>query len=191
MYIRKKIHTTNSKKRTSQYSGFTLIELLIVVAIVGILYAIVLSSLQKQRDNAYKSTTKDSFNQMNIALQQYLNQSNGVYPPDVARDLPAEIKEYLGKNDSDEWPSAPWPGSVFDWDNWDIGGQRVVQISVRFCPAGGPLSACRFPNEPWAANFGVNSAYYYCIEGACRSHSSEPITYPGYCVNCAVQPSGN
>ena len=164
--------------------GFTLIELLIVIAIIGVLSSIVIASLQSSRKRAYEVSAKNEINQLNNALQLYLNDTNGTYPPDVSRDLPAEIKVYLGSNNSSEWPKAPWPGSVYDWDNWIIGGQRVVQISIRFCPAGGGLSTCKFPNETWAQNFGVNSAYYYCLEGACRSHSAEPLNYPGYCANC-------
>jgi prepilin-type N-terminal cleavage/methylation domain-containing protein len=172
----------------SQTKGFTLVELLIVIAIIGVLASIVIASLNTSRKKAFKATTDGAFKQMDTALQFYLNDTGGTYPPDVARDLPAEIKQYLGSNDSDEWPTAPWPGSVFDWDNWNISGENVVQISVRFCPAGGPLAACKFPAEPWANGFDINSAYYYCIKGSCRAHASEPISYPGYCANCGTQP---
>ncbi len=176
------------KKPHQTENGFTLVELLVVITVIGILSSIVISSLNNSRKKAFKVTTDGAFKQMDTALQFYLNDTNGTYPPDVSRDLPAEIKQYLGSNDSDDWPSAPWPGSVFDWDNWNIGGENVVQISVRFCPAGGAISTCKFPAEAWAEDFDVNSAYYYCIKGSCRSHVSEPISYPGYCVNCGVQP---
>ncbi len=174
--------------KKSQTRGFTLVELLIVIAIIGVLASIIIASLNTSRKKAYKVTTDQALKQMVTALQLYLNDTNGTYPPDVSRNLPAEIKTYLGTNDGDEWPNAPWPGSVYDWDNWNIGGENVVQISVRFCPAGGPLSACKFPAEPWATGFGVNSAYYYCIKGSCRAHASEAISYPGYCANCGIQP---
>jgi hypothetical protein len=81
----------------------------------------------------------------------------------------------------------PSPGSYFDWENWnnpDIPGEKIYQISVRFCPAGGGLGTCKFPNEPWASGFGVDSAVYFCIYGSCRSHEGQPLAYPGYCVNC-------
>jgi prepilin-type N-terminal cleavage/methylation domain-containing protein len=176
-------------KKTKKFSckGFTLIELLVVIAIIAVLSSIIIPSLNSARKKAYENSAQDEIMSLQTALQMYLNDTNGVYPPDVARDLPAEIKTYLG-NEGHEWPKAPWPGSVYDWDNWTIDGQRVVQISIRFCPGGGPLSACQFPDEPWATGFGVNSAYYYCIEGACRPHVGEPINYPGYCANCTVQP---
>jgi prepilin-type N-terminal cleavage/methylation domain-containing protein len=164
--------------------GFTLIELLVVIAIVSLLSSIILTNLNKSRQNSYKSTADQAIAQMYLALQLYLNENNGVYPDDVGRNIPAEIKQYIGSNNVTDWPTAPWPGSVFDWDNWDISGENVIQISIRFCPAAGPLSECRFPNEPWANGFDINSAYYFCIKGSCRSHQSEPVNYPGYCVNC-------
>ena len=72
-----------------------------------------------------------------------------------------------------------------DYDSFNgSDGQLVVQISLRFCPIGGPLSACNFPTESWADGFQVNSSMYWCITGKCRPHPSESDTYPGYCLNC-------
>jgi prepilin-type N-terminal cleavage/methylation domain-containing protein len=172
--------------------GFTVLELLIVIAIIGILASVIIPSVNGGREKALKSRTLSELKTMATALELYRNDNNGNYPADVSRDLPPGLGAYLGGNQSAAWPDAPWPGSVYDWDNWDdpdYPGEKIYQISIRFCPAGGPLSACVFPPEPWAANFGVNSSYYYCIGGRCRAHLSEAYTYPGYCANCTVQPS--
>ena len=166
--------------------GFTLIELLVVIAIIGILSSIILVDLNRARERAYYARSLTELRSMATALELYYLDNNN-YPPDVSRNIPPGIGPYLGGNEVNGWPQAPWPGSVFDWENWDDPdhpGEKIYQISIRFCPAGGPLSACRFPNEPWAANFGVDSAVYYCVSGYCRSHASQPITYPGYCLNC-------
>lgn len=163
--------------------GFTLIELLVSLAIISILVTIVLSKTGQAREAAYLVRAKKELRVMVDALNIYLN-DNAPYPPDANRNIPPGIEKYLGTG---SWPNAPWPGSVYDWDNWDDpdnSGKKIVQISIRFCPVGGPLSACKFPPEPWAANFGINSSMYYCIEGACRAHISEATNYPAYCVNC-------
>ena len=170
--------------------GFTLIELLAVIAIIAILSAIVMNSNARVKEKTYLSRTNVELKSFAYALKMYAFEHNGVFPDDVNRDLPAGLEAYLSTG-TGNWPDAPWPGSVYDWDNWMIDGQPVYQISVRFCPIGGPLSACHFPNEPWAQNFNVDSAYYYCISGSCRSHQNEPLNYPGYCSNCATQPSGS
>lgn len=169
--------------------AFTLIEILIVLAIIAILSSIVLYySLAQNSERTYFEKSKKELNTMAAALELYSQANFGAYPPDVNRNVPPGLEDYLSTAGTyDEWPDAAWPGSVYDWDHWedtDYVGQDIYQISIRFCPVGGPLSACRFPQQPWAANFGVNSAVYYCVSGLCRAHENEAIDYPGYCINC-------
>ncbi len=164
-------------------SGFTLIELLIVIAIIGVLASVVLGNLSGAKDKAYYARSQSEFDSINQALQIYLIDNLGVYPADVNRGLPSGVEKYMPGG---VWPPAPWPGAVYDWDNWvdPITSKPIVQISIRFCPAGGTIDTCKFPSDSWASGFGVDSSVYYCITGTCRSHINQPITYPGKCVNC-------
>lgn len=174
---------------TKKYDGFTIVELLVVVVILVILSVLVHGTIGNTRDRAWKARADTEMLAMSNAFKLYVNKNN-TYPPDVDRNVPAEIKENLSvDNDSDDWPNAPWPGSVYDFDAWDIDGDLVnetYQISVRFCPKTGPsdLSDCIIPNESFASGFRRKSAYYYCFKGYCRSHVERLVTYPGYCVNC-------
>ena len=180
----KKHKNTSHTSYLAHTKGFGLIELLIVIAIIGSLASVVVNQTTKARENAYFVRSKKEFNTLNEALQMYIADNGNTYPADVSRGLPPGLERYLPGGD---WPAAPWPDSVYDWDVWTDpdDGPRIVQISIRFCPAGSTsTSTCRFPREQWAANFGVNSAVYYCLQGACRSHISEPITYPYKCMNC-------
>lgn len=179
----KPFHHASKRKLTSE-DAFTLVELLTVISIIGIIVSIAFPLFLKSRDSAYTARAKTELRTI-VEGMKFLSAESG-YPPDVSRDLPNGLEIYLG---SGEWPNAPWPETVYDWDNWAPSAlsydpkEQVYQISVRFCPLGQPTQ-CKFPNEPWAQNFDYYSAYYYCIKGPCRSHSSMPVDHPGFCVNC-------
>ncbi|OGZ08685.1 MAG: hypothetical protein A3D65_01235 [Candidatus Lloydbacteria bacterium RIFCSPHIGHO2_02_FULL_50_13] len=175
-----------AKRYGKHGAGLTLIEIIIVVAIIAILAAAVVHSYTQYKKRTYSNRALEELESIANAMALYVIDNNGAFPDDADRALPPGLEKYLT---NENWPKAPWPGSVYDWDNWTIGGKKVYQISIRFCPISGPLAACKFPNEPWAKNFDLKSAYYYCIKGSCRSHSSMPSTHPGYCVNCTVQPA--
>lgn len=163
--------------------GFTIVELLIVVVVVGVLATIVIVAFDGVTKRAYDNRARSELASLAKATQAYYG-VYGEYPPDANRGLPSGITEFIDGS-AENWPKAPWPDSVYDYDNFTgSDGNPVVQISVRFCPQGGPLSACKFPNEPWVVGFGVDSSAYWCILGQCKSHPSQPVTYPGYCLNC-------
>jgi type II secretory pathway pseudopilin PulG len=164
-------------------SGFTIVELLIIVIVIGILAVIVIVAYNGITKQAYYSRSQSELASIGKAIQIFYTY-NGRYPVDVSRGIPAEITPYLNGS-SDNWPTAPWPNSVYDYDYFTgSDGKEVSQISIRFCPAGGPISACSFPAESWTAGFGVNSSAYWCVTGKCRAHPDELDTYPGYCINC-------
>ncbi|MFA7302226.1 MAG: type II secretion system protein [Candidatus Paceibacterota bacterium] len=162
--------------------GFTLIEVLIVVAIIGILARYVLPSIKNGLDKAYVARAATELHSINESLEMYKNDHGGNFPPDADRDIPPGLEQYLAPG---VWPDAAWPGSVFDWENWidPISGERIYQISIRFCPVNQPAQ-CRFPGSDWAQDFDYFSSVYYCISGACRSHINKPLNHPGHCINC-------
>lgn len=177
-----------NRYRKSFEGGFTLVEMLVVIAIIGILATMVFYGVTEIRNRAYLARAQQELRSMETALQLYYA-VHSEYPPDADRNIPPGLEVYLGNvPNASGWPDAPWRGSVYDWDYWDDPanpGKKIAQISIRFCPQGGPLSACNFPNESWAAGFQVNSSAYFCLEGACRAHINENVAYPGHCFNCS------
>lgn len=164
--------------------GFTLIEIVVVISVIGILAGITYSyAVPKYRERTYLTRATAELNTMANALTLYVSKYND-YPAEVARNIPPGTQEFMQGQYVAAWPDAPWPGSVYDYDRWDDLG--IIQISIRFCPAG-DTETCRknFPDQPWVKeNWDSNSSVYYCIKGACRSHQSQPADHPGYCINC-------
>ena len=65
---------------SSQKRGFTLIEVVIVVAVIGILAAVVLASVGEARKKARDTQRKSDLQQIQLALRLYKD-TNGTYPP--------------------------------------------------------------------------------------------------------------
>lgn len=171
------------RAKPARDGGFTLIELLVVISIIGILATMLMPLYVNARKAAYTARAKAELRNIAVALERYAI-DNGGYPPDVSRNLPPGLEKYLAPG---TWPAAPWPGSVYDWDNWAASDMayppntQTYQISIRFCT---DINTCSFPNETWAAGFDYYSAVYYCVSGSCRAHSSQPTDHAGYCINC-------
>lgn len=180
--------------------AFTMVEILVVITLLGILAAFTYSyAVPKYRERTYLTRANSELHTMANATTLYISKYND-YPPDVVRDVPAGMKEFIQQQYNSTWPDAPWPGSVYDydrWDNWtyhDAGEAPgpIVQISVRMCSAGDDATCKANANkylkgtvaDNILASWNSYSSVYYCIHGPCRSHQSQPANLAGYCINC-------
>jgi prepilin-type N-terminal cleavage/methylation domain-containing protein len=60
--------------------AFTLIELLVVIAIIGILAALLLTSLSSGKQRAWATHCKSNLHQIHLGMTMYADDSNGLYP---------------------------------------------------------------------------------------------------------------
>src|SRR5689334_2482273 len=69
------------RKSRRRHGAFTLIELLIVIGIIGILIGILLPVTARARREAKKVACKTRLHDVGAAMQMYLNENRGWYPP--------------------------------------------------------------------------------------------------------------
>ncbi len=167
---------------------FTLIEMIIVIIILWVLIAALIPKILGVKEAAYIASAKANFRMINGALQMLLSNNGGIYPPDSPRNvLPVTLEPYLNTQPMNQ-RAGPRPSSVYDRDNVTTPSQSpiqpYIQLGIRFCPIAWPIDACRFPNEVRASWFDINSSVFFCVNGPCRSHAFEAITYPGKCLDC-------
>lgn len=145
--------------------GFTLIEVLTTIAVVSILAAIIASGVWQARQKVRQTNCASNLRQISVALQMYVADCDGIYPPDSDAVMDAQgnsykphiwldfLKPYLG-NDYFYCPSRSLPG-VFGKNEWHriLTGyacnsrlSRIVSQGQNYALVGRPDTALRFPS---------------------------------------------
>lgn len=136
-------------------AAFTLVELLVVVAIIGILAALMLPALSKSSERARVTVCRSNLSQLGVALRMYLDEHGNRFPTmhnrvrgtnDAGLRTPEVVlKPQLGISRVWQCPSDrvrlfEETGSSYFWNNL-LNGQPSDQVSL----LGLPMKDSRFP----------------------------------------------
>jgi prepilin-type N-terminal cleavage/methylation domain-containing protein len=90
--------------------GFSLLEMLVIVAVLGIITAIIVPRISVSSDSAKQKNNANNKATINAAVERYYIE-NGVWPADNLSDIGAE-SDYFPNG----IPSNPLDGSVYSLD---------------------------------------------------------------------------
>lgn len=106
------------RARNSWHKAFTLVELLVVMAIIGILAALLLPALSAAKARANSITCKNHLRQMCLALQQYAHDHDNKYVPH-ANPHDSSLDNVVGRANSRYWWAKLYPYYPVQWTNRD------------------------------------------------------------------------
>ena len=66
---------------TSKRAGFTLVEILVVIAIIGVLAALLFAVFSRVREKGRSASCQNNLHQIALAMQQYVGDNDGAFPP--------------------------------------------------------------------------------------------------------------
>lgn len=128
--------------------GFTLIELLIVVAIIGILSAVVLSSLGSARNKAKDSAIKAQLSQMRSQAEMYADSNSSSYGPAFTTG------------------ACPTASATTDMFTKTSANSGLFDLIKGTRDSGSAVVTCGASTTGWAvsAQRVTNTAAYYCVD---------------------------
>jgi prepilin-type N-terminal cleavage/methylation domain-containing protein len=154
-------------------AGFTLIEMLVVIAIVGMLIALLLPAVQSARESGRRASCSNGIRQMALALQLY-HDGRGAFPPGSSNGISthAFLLPFLEKE------------SIGNIVNFAVPPEDPLNAAAMMANVGAFVCSSD-PGEMWPTTAGGRNNYY-CNAGTQVLASGVPSTSGG---NSMMPPS--
>lgn len=180
-------------------AAFTLVELLAVIAIIGLLLALLVPAIQASRESARRATCSNNLYQLGRAAAAY-EAANGHFPPGsigssayswVVMILPQlEQQSAYERLRGIQKPSMMWTKELQDGGGYQSDVHPVVDLSTLICPTN-PLPR-RLPNSPGAGFPGASNVpvpSYVAVGGASDSAFMTVTVSTDRCPEGATTPA--
>lgn len=152
--------------RRRENRGMTLIELVVVVAVIGILAALVLSAVASSRDSARRMECQNHLKQIGIAIQQFMT-SEGRLPAAIAGETNSKGQRVSIADYSPQTKILPYLdlSSLYNSLNFELGAGIMYERPENATAAASTVSVFLCPSEtarpPYATLGPIN--YRVCL----------------------------